>query len=64
MMHVVVLLIILPTMAGGVPSFLCHLGGDLFGQISVCLHDLLQSLVCVGEGAQYQVEGIFSLLVR
>lgn len=51
-------------MAGGVPSFLCHLGGDLFGQISVCLHDLLQSLVCVGEGAQYQVEGIFSLLVR
>lgn len=50
-------LIILHRIAGGVLSFLCHLGGGLFGRISVCLHCLLQRLMCVGEGTQYQVEG-------
>lgn len=50
-------LIILPGMAGGVLSFLCHLGGGLFGHLSVCLHCLLQRLVWGGEGAEYQVKG-------
>lgn len=44
-------------MAGGVLSFLCHLGGGLFGHLSVCLHCLLQRLVWGGEGAEYQVKG-------
>lgn len=37
-------LIILPTMAGGVSNFLCHLGGGLFRQTSACLYDLLQKV--------------------
>lgn len=50
-------LIILPRMARDVLGFLCHLGGGLFGHIPVCLHCLLQRLVCVGKGARYQAEG-------
>jgi len=50
-------LIILPRMAGGVLSFLCHLGGGLIGQIPVCLQCLMQRSVCEGEGAQCQVQG-------
>lgn len=46
-------------MAGGVSNFLCHLGGGLFRQTSACLYDLLQRLICAGEGAQYQVEEKF-----
>lgn len=55
-------LIILPRMAGGVLSFQCHLGGGLFGHISVCLCRLLQRLGQgvwggVGKGTKYQLKG-------
>lgn len=52
-------LIILPRMAGGVLSFQCHLGGGLFGHISICPYRLLQRLGQggVGERTKYQVKG-------
>lgn len=52
-------LIILPRMAGGVLSFQCHLGGGLFGHISICTCRLLQRLGQggVGERTKYPVKG-------